>query len=155
MCVCGGGGGEGAEVSEPTAESLICVDRSVELGDLVPLNHAPVAAGVRVLRHRLEHEGGATVREVPVDDVEVASDPAEFAIERLVGRNSFCIGPQLCGNGSQSPKRRSRQWVVDSNPQADIEKAPPYGTSHRSMLTKVHCCLQVALAPLCETVNSL
>ena len=62
------------------------------------------------------------------------------------------IVPQVCENGSQSPVRRSRQWVLDSNPHAEIKKAPPYGSSRRSMLTNVHCCLQVPLAARCEIV---
>ena len=60
--------------------------------------------------------------------------------------------PPFRGNDSRSPMRRARRWVVDSNPHAEIEKALPNGTSQRSMLTKVHCCLHVSLAPLCEKV---
>ena len=65
---------------------------------------------------------------------------AEFVrlTRRCVHRNSllcpwkskYSIVSQFCENGSHSPMRRSRRWVVDSNPYAEIQKAPPLTAHH-------------------------
>ena len=55
-----------------------------------------------------------------------------------------------------SVRAPATKWGEDVQSFADawpwVAEAPPDGTSRRSMRTKVHCCLQVALAPLCEKV---
>ncbi len=51
--------------------------RGVEDVDPEVVDDLPVAAGVGIDRHRLEHDGGGAVGERTVDDVGVAGDPAD------------------------------------------------------------------------------
>ena len=70
-------------------------------------------------------------------------------------RGGAIVGVPL-GSAAPSVRAPATKWGEDVQSFADarpwIAEAPPDGTSRRSMLTKVHCCLQVALAPLCEEV---
>ena len=80
------GGGEGVErrrthasreKQQNSKESVPDGGRGgVELVDAELLDQGPVAAGVRVHRGGLEQESGGSVHEGPIDNVRVASDPA-------------------------------------------------------------------------------
>mmetsp|Transcript_15576 Transcript_15576/g.26065 ORF Transcript_15576/g.26065 Transcript_15576/m.26065 type:complete len:224 (+) Transcript_15576:1003-1674(+) len=48
----------------------------VELRDLVALYEVPVAAGIRVRRHTLEHDRGASIGQRPIDNIGMAGNPA-------------------------------------------------------------------------------
>ena len=55
-----------------------CRRRCIELGDLQPFNHVPVAACIWIGRDRFEHDRGRAVGQRTVDDIAVAGDPADI-----------------------------------------------------------------------------
>ena len=148
----------------PDAEQLrhygiIChrLPEDVDDGALL-LSHHIVGFRVDRFLHRAQHTQGGTIvllrpfcaRALQRGRVILRDLVPLTEFERFVDRYSFCIELHPCGNGSPSPIKQARRWVVDSDPPAEIEKAPPNGTSQRSMLTNVHYCLQESLAPLCK-----